>query len=434
MSEINLSAIKKVHFIGIGGIGVSAIARMMLLRGSKVWGSDNNPSRITAELEKIGSKFFLGQKAENIGEECDLVVYSPAIAEENSELAEARKRNIPCLSYPEILGLISKTHYTIAVSGTHGKTTTTGMIAKVFIDAKKDPTVVVGSFLKDFESNFIAGFSDYFIVEACEYRRSFLNIWPTIGVITNIDNDHLDYYEGEEDIQNAFHEFAEKIPAGGFLVCDATNEKIIPVIQDLKCQVIDYLKYLPKLNSNDLKVPGEHNRKNAAVVLAIADILNLKEAEVLESLASFSGTWRRFEYKGQTSNGALIYDDYAHHPTEVRATLQAAREKFPDKNIVVVFQPHLYSRTKLLMNDFGESFDEAYKIILAPIYAARERFDETVSSNMLAEKLRDNGKDVVVLPNLSAIGDYLKSKLSLNDVLITMGAGDVYKVGDDLLK
>ncbi|MDO8512511.1 MAG: Mur ligase family protein, partial [bacterium] len=354
----------------------------------------------------------------------------------NSELAQAHKLGVATMSYPEMLGLISKTHYTIAVSGTHGKTTTTGMLAKVFIDAKKDPTVIIGSFLKDFASNFVAGFSDYFIVEACEYKRSFLNIWPTIVVITNIDRDHLDYYKDLPDIQSAFREFVLKIPEGGFLICDTGDESLKPIIKDLKCRVINFTEYLKPENlphKIELQLPGEHNRRNASVALAVADVLRLNQEETFKSLASFAGTWRRFEYKGETKNGIIVYDDYAHHPTEIKATLQGFREKFPDKEITIIFQPHLYSRTKLLLNDFAEALKSANKVILAPIYAAREQFDETISSNMLAEKIKELGGNVLAFPNPSAIADYLKTNLSPNSVLITMGAGDVYKVGDLLL-
>lgn len=432
MNDIDLNAIKNIHFIGIGGIGVSAIAQMMLLRGAVVSGSDTGSSLVTDELIKHGAKVFTGgQKAEQVPSDADLVVYTVAVRDDNPELVQAKTLGIKTLTYPEVLGIISRDHYTIAVSGTHGKTTTTGMLAKVFIDAKKTPTVVIGSFLKDFESNFIAGVSDYFIVEACEYRRSFLNLWPTIGVITNIDNDHLDYYENIGEIEKAFHEFALRLPESGYLICDATNERLKDVIVGLKCQVIDYKKFYD--HELLLKVPGEHNRNNAAIVLAVVSILKLDEQVARKALTDFSGTWRRFEYKGETKEGVIVYDDYAHHPTEIKATLQGAREKFPDKKITVVFQPHLYSRTKLLLDDFAKSFDGADLVILAPIYAAREAYDETISSNMLAEKMKENGTLVVPMPNLGAISEYLKSNLPENSVLITMGAGDVYKVGEIVL-
>lgn len=431
MKNIDLVKIKKAHFVGIGGIGVSAIARMMLGEGKIVSGSDSSESLITKELEELGAKIFLGHNDKNLVDDVDLVVYTPAVTEENPELKKAMELNIPTLSYPEMLGLISKNKYTIAISGAHGKTTTTAMIGKILIDAKKDPTIIVGSLLKDQKSNFVAGKSEYFVAEACEYKKSFLNLEPKIIVITNIDNDHLDYYGNLENIKKAFAEFVAKLPEDGYLVCDPNDENLKEVIKKTKSNIINYTK----IDANfKLKIPGEHNIKNAQAAMAVAKILNIKKEEALVSLNYFSGAWRRFEYKGKTKNGVLIYDDYGHHPTEIKATLKGAREFFGDKKIWCVFQPHLYSRTKLLLKDFGKSFGDADEVVLADIYAAREPKDKSINSKMLAEEITKNGGKAVYLNSFDKIAKFLAEKAEKGDVVITMGAGDIFKVGENLLK
>lgn len=423
-------SVKSVHFIGIGGIGVSAIARMFLVEGKKVSGSDVAESEITESLTRLGAKIFFGQKAENIPDSTDLVVYTIAITKDNPEFDEAVKRKILKKSYPQILEIVSKNKYTIAVSGTHGKTTTTAMIAKILLDAKKDPTVIVGSMLKDSKSNFIAGAGKYLVVEACEYRRSFLSIHPTILVITNIDNDHLDYYKDVKAIQKAFSEFVSLIPKNGYLVTNVSDKMIRPAIKSAKCKVVDYAQF--KVDNLELKVFGSHNRMNAQAGLAVAHILEIEKKKAEASLSSFSGTWRRFEYKGKTKNGALVYDDYGHHPTEIGATISGAREAFLDKKITVVFQPHLFSRTKEHFEDFVKVLAHADSVILAPIYAAREKFDETVSSQKLAEKVLTRNKNVKHFEKFEEIVAELKSR-GKNDLILVMGAGNITEVADKLI-
>lgn len=430
MTNISLDTFKQIHFIGIGGIGVSAIAKMMLLQGKKVSGSDLSESEITHELAEAGAVISIGHRAENLPKNTDLLVYTVIIPESNPELSLAKERGIKMLSYPEVLGLISSHKKTIAVSGTHGKTTTTAMIAKVFLDAGKDPTVVVGSKLLEQKSNFVAGKGEYFIVEACEYKRSFLNINPTIAVITNIDNDHLDYYKDFKDIQSAFREFSLKVPSSGAVICDAKNERLAPVIKDLKCRAIDYMDFYDK--NIELGVSGDHNRKNAAVALAVANVVGLDIEKAKISLKDFRGTWRRFEYKGVMKNGALVYDDYAHHPTEIKATISGAREKFPDKKLTVIFQPHLYSRTKLLFDDFVSALSMADKIVVTDIYAAREPNDKSITGKILADAVKIINKNTLYISDFNEIASYLNKNSDNNDVLITMGAGDVYKIGEKL--
>ncbi len=429
MQKSFLAESKNIHFIGIGGIGISAIARMFLLEGKKVSGSDMSDSKAVKELEKFGAKIHIGHFAENIPKDTDLVIYTIAIDKNNPELKEAIKRNIKILTYPESLKEVSKNKYTIAVSGTHGKTTTTAMIAKIMIDAGLDPTVIVGSFLKGHESNFIAGKSKYFVVEACEYRRSFLNIKPTIALITNIDNDHLDYYKDIKDIQNAFGEFILEVDKNNYVVADINNKAVSPVLKGIKANIINSKDFFEK--DLKLKIPGEHNKEDASFALAIAQILGIDKSKAIKSLEEFTGTWRRFEYKGETKNGVLIYDDYGHHPTEIKATLSGAREFFGKKKIFVAFQPHLYSRTKILLNDFATAFGDADEILVAPIFAAREKFDPSITSEILVDKIKR--AKALSFNNFSEIENYLSKKLKKDDVLITIGAGDIYKVGENLL-
>lgn len=433
MNEDFLKNIRTAHFVGIGGIGVSAVARLLLSRGIKVTGSDRDHSLITEKLEALGAQIFIGHHAENIPEECDLVVYSPAVPEDNPELVRAREQGVQALSYPEALGMISRGMRTIAVAGTHGKTTTTGMIAGVLVGAHKDPTVIVGSLLKS-GTNFIAGKSNLFVVEACEYKRSFLNLSPEILVITNIDNDHLDYYGSIEGVQKAFAELVEKVPATGAIVCNPHDQLVAPVLAKAAARIVDYSlgSETPKL-----AVSGDHNIKNAKAALAVARILDVDEKEACTLLAEFEGTWRRMEHKGKMENGALVYDDYAHHPTEIRATLQGFRAKYPEGRIRVVFQPHLYSRTKLLLNDFAQSFSDADEVMVAPIYAAREANDPEISAEILAQEIADAQKvpgfRTWAMLDFATIENYLRETSTPNDIIVTMGAGDVFKIGENIL-
>jgi UDP-N-acetylmuramate--alanine ligase len=437
MSE-DFNKIKSVHFIGIGGIGLSAVARMLFLAGKKVSGSDGSKSDVTDELQKLGIKVIIGHDEKNVSKDADLVIYTTAISQTNPELEKAKSLGIKILSYPESLALISKDKFTIAISGAHGKTTTTAMIGTMLINAKLDPTIIVGSFMKIGDeknftrSNFIGGESEFLVVEACEYRRSFLNINPKIAVITNIDDDHLDYYKDIKDIQSAFREFASKVPKDGFVVCNPKAKYIKEVIKGLKCTIVDYGKI--KVDDLKLKIPGKHNLENAKAVLAVGAILGSNREKVLESLSSFPGTWRRSEYKGVTLSGALVYDDYGHHPTEIKATLEAFRGIFKKNKITVVFQPHLYSRTKILLKKFPGAFKSVDRVILAPIYAAREANDESISSDVLQKEISKKKIKAESFSSFEEIEKDLLKNLKGTEVLITMGAGDVNKIGELIIK
>lgn len=423
MAQIDFSKIKTVHFIGIGGIGTSAIARMFLLESpstplgvkKKVSGSDMAESEVTEALRGLGAVISIGESEDNIPSDCDLVIYTIAISREHPELLEAKKRGIPVLTYPEVLGVISKDKYTIAIVGTHGKTTTTAMVAKILMDAGFDPTVIVGSLLlqgPSLKTNFIAGKGEYLVVEGCEYRRSFLNLHPKILVITNIDADHLDYYKDLDDIKSAFAELSDKLPSDGVLIND-----------------FDKLR-LPE--GFTLKIPGLHNISNAKAALAVARALKISEVKALKSLSEFSGTWRRFEYRGKTAEGAIVYDDYGHHPREIEATLQGARELFPSQKIVVVFQPHLYSRTKDHLADFGACFARADAVILLPIYPAREVDPGDINSEMVVTEIKKNGQSAYSVKTFSEAAQKSSELAGARGVIITMGAGETNKVADIL--
>lgn len=443
MKNIDLEKIKKIHFIGIGGIGVSAIAKLFLSLGVKVSGSDEYSSQITKSLEKEGAKVFYKHSAENLSDDTDLVVYTVAIDRENSELVKAKKLGIKTKKYSQMLGIISDGYYTIAVSGTHGKTTTTAMIAKIAIDAGTNPTVIVGSLLKDFGSNLIIpkdslwkknnNNKNIFIVEACEYKKSFLDISPNILVITNIEEDHLDYYKNLDHIQNAFKELVGKLSKSDFVVCNPNDENIKPVIKNAKSKIIDYTKLGGETSKLRLKVEGEHNKQNAKIAFAVSKILKIKKEKAFEALSKFEGVWRRFEYKGKTKYGVKVYDDYAHHPTEIRTTLKTAREKFLNKKIITIFQPHLYSRTKFFLDDFAKSFKDTDEVIIAPIYSAREKEDKSINNKILANKINKNSKNGKAFDSFDNIKLYVKDNIKKDDIIITMGAGDVYKIGEDLI-
>lgn len=420
---------EKIHFIGIGGIGVSALARMMLEAEKEVHGSDASASDVVTMLGDLGASVSIGHHADNLEEDTELVIYSVAVPHENPELKKARERGIPTLTYAEALGEISDDKVTIAVAGTHGKTTTTAMLATITEKSEKvDPTVVVGSLLNGKKSNFISGKDEYFIVEACEYKRSFLQLHPDILIITNIDNDHLDYFSDITDIQSAFAALVRKVPESGYIVCDPSLKTVVPILEYSQANVVDYSSISGGVT---LPVPGDHNRKNAKAAIAAASCMGISETDGKEALTDFKGTWRRSEHKGNTPAGALVYDDYAHHPTEIRATLAGFREAFPQKEIIAVFQPHLFSRTKLLLDELSQSFSDAEDVLVLPIYAAREVPDQSIESIDLVEGLQGYGVSATAVDTADA-KQYLRQHTSSDTLVITMGAGDIYKLADDI--
>lgn len=421
---------RKVHFVGIGGIGMSALAQLLVERGDQVSGSDRDVSPVTDLLEKKGIHVLLGQKAENVPTDAALVVYSDAVPADNPERARAEELGIPQQSYFEVLGSVSEERRTVAVAGTHGKTTTTGMLARILRDAAVSPTAVVGSLVQDFGSNYLSGTSDIFVVEACEYKRHFLNLSPEVLVVTNLEFDHSDYFKDLTDVQDAFRTLMKKVPAHGTIVTDLENPNIQPLLEGLEPVIVDY-RSLP---AYELRLPGAFNQMNARAAAAAARVVlpGLEEKQIRDSLRDFHGTWRRFEYKGKTAAGATLYDDYAHHPTAIEETLRGLKVKEPNKRIVIAFHPHLYSRTRDLLDGFSRAFKDADEVVIAPIYAAREIDDGTVSSELLAERIRENGTEAHAYASLEEVQHVLE-KVGEDAVIMTMGAGDIYKVADALV-
>jgi UDP-N-acetylmuramate--alanine ligase len=407
---------------------MSGLAQLLHEKGDRVTGSDREESPITELLTGKGISVTIGQKAENLPDGIDLLVYSAALPTDNVERVAARERGIPELSYFEMLGKVSERYRTIAVAGTHGKTTTTGMLAAILKEAGAAPSAIVGSIVRDFGSNYLPGTSDLLVVEACEYQRHFLQISPEVLVITNLEFDHTDYYDDLEDVQDAFRALIKKVPAHGAIVADAEHPNIAPLLEGIEASVIDYMKE----PGYPLQLPGEFNGLNAKAAAAAAKVLlpQVQVVSINRALEGFKGTWRRFEHKGQV-NGADVYDDYAHHPTAIKETLRALKEKTKGR-IFIAFHPHLYSRTRDLLDGFSRAFAGADEVLIAPIYAAREIDDGTISSELLAERVRAEGVSARALP-FEEIESVIRSEAKEGDVIMTMGAGDIYKVADALI-
>lgn len=458
MYKINFKHPIHVHFIGIGGISMSGLAEVLLEEGFTVSGSDNKPSPLTEKLEAAGVSVFYGQKASNIVEGIDAVIFTAAIHEDNEEYREAARRGIPMLTRAQFLGqLMTNYEMPIAVSGTHGKTTTTSMLSHILLKAQADPTISVGGILNAIGGNIRVGHSEIFLTEACEYTNSFLEFFPKIGIILNIDEDHLDFFKDLADIRRSFRKFAELIPADGYLVINGEIENLEEIAGNLPCKVVtygmdsrmdysaanisydelgrvsfDFLKKGDFAERISLSVNGDHNVSNSLSALAAADILSIPADVSGRGLNEFGGTKRRFEYKGEV-NGIAVIDDYAHHPTEIKAALKAA-ESYPHREMWCVFQPHTYSRTKALFHDFTDALLLADHIVLADIYAARETDTLGVTSEALAEELREKGADAYYLPTFEEIEKFCLENCEKGDMLITMGAGDVVNVGEALLR
>jgi len=428
----------KIHLIGIGGIGVSALAQYYHNKGHKVSASDLVSSEITDFMKNKGVKVFIGKhKAKNITKDIDLVIYSPAVKKDNPELMKAKSYKLQTKSYPEALGELTKEYYTIAVAGAHGKSTTTAIIGQVLAEAGIDPTVIVGTKVKEFGgSNFRAGKSKLLVIEACEYDSSFLHYSPKIIVVTNVDKEHLDYFKTFANVKKAFTDFIARLPVNGFLVFN-NDDEFIPRFENPKFKTAVYslrqaeAKKIKKI----LKVPGEHNISHSLAALQVARILAIPDGIIYKALSEFEGTWRRFEERDlKIKNLKLkIISDYAHHPNEIKATLKAAREKYPKKRILCVFQPHQHQRTYYLFNDFVKVFREAPvdKVIITDIYdvAGREtkNIKRRVNSKKLVEKIK---REDVIYCATNQLEKQVKENIKSGDVLIIMGAGDIYKFAE----
>ena len=452
-----LGAVQRVHFIGIGGAGMSGIAAVLLSLKYEVTGSDLKPSEVTDRLTEMGARITFGHKAANaVG--ADVAVYSAAVPLDNPEITEAQKRQIPVIQRTEMLAELMRLKYGIAVSGTHGKTTTTSMIGLALTEGKLDPTLVIGGQVDVFKSNAKLGKSDYLVAEACEAFGEFFLLSPMISVITNIDDDHLDYYGSIEKVRDAFVLFANKVPFYGCVILGIDDKQVQAITPHIKRRMVTYglgkeaqisarkIKYEKmgstfevvrdgkKLGLAKIHVPGRFNIQNALASIAVGLELNVPFKAIAAGLARFHGAQRRFELKG-TFKGATVIDDYAHHPTAVAETLKAAKHfAGPGRKVVCVFQPHLFSRTQLLRDKFGKAFGDADEVIITAIYPSREKPIPGVTGKTLVEAIRENGKkQTAYYEDRGALLEYLKNHLTAKHVLLTMGAGDIWKLGTDLV-
>ena len=464
MYEINFDKPTHIYFIGIGGISMSGLAEILLQEGFCISGSDMHRSPLTEQLEAQGASIYYGQRASNIEEDVSVIVYTAAIHPDNPEYQEAIRRKIAMLTRAELLGQLMKNYKTsIGVSGTHGKTTTTSFLTQVLLETDIDPTISVGGIMPAIGGNIRVGGSDVFVTEACEYTNSFLSFFPTMEIVLNIEEDHLDFFKDIHDIRHSFHEYMRLLPSYGTLVINSEIQDLQSLTSDLSCQIItfgfdssisDYsardivfndtacASYtvihktpdgnLEELGTVSLSVPGLHNVSNSLSVIALARELGLSMSTIASGLHKFTGTNRRFEKKG-VLNGVTIIDDYAHHPQEITATLKTAKN-YPHREIWCVFQPHTYSRTLSLMDDFVKALSLADHIVLADIYAARETDTLGISSKTLQKKLLDFGADVHYFPSFEEIEKFLLKNCINGDLLITMGAGNIVTVGENLLQ
>lgn len=446
-----------IYFIGIGGISMSGLAEMLADRGCIVSGTDIKESPVTEHLQSLGIRINFGHKAENITDDIDLVIYTAAIHPDNPEYQAAMAKHIPLMDRAHLLGeIMAEYTNSIAVAGTHGKTTTTSMVSEILLAADTDPTITVGGILPTINSNLKIGHSPYFVAEACEYFDSFLQFKPKVGVILNVEEDHLDYFKNLENIRRSFHCFARRIPADGLLIINQEIDHVAQLTAGLDCPVETFgfsesaiwqgkniihepdgkntfdVFYKGEYFGNfHLNIPGDHNIMNALASIAATHCLGICAADCQKGLLHFTGTERRFQQKGE-KNGVLVIDDYAHHPTEIKAVLSASK-RIRHNTTWCVFQPHTYSRTKSLFDAFGEAFGDADEIILADIYAARETDDGSISAAMLAERIAKAGKSARYVGDFEAIRKYLDTHCKSGDLLLTVGAGDVFKIGEAFL-
>ncbi len=456
MYKIDFNNPNHVHFIGIGGISMSGLAEVLLKEGFTISGSDAQASDLTRQLEAQGATIYIGQRASNIEARTDLVVYTAAIHPDNPEYMQAIALNIPTLSRAELLGQMMDNYpRSITVSGTHGKTTTTSMVAHILLAAQADPTISIGGILHAIGGNIRVGSSDLFLTEACEYTNSFFHFYPKYNIILNIEEDHMDFFKDLDDIRNSFQRFANNTSQDGVLIINSEIADPEGITKDLAAKVVNYgttgqedyyatdiaynslgcasfVAHTPKDSFKvTLSVPGEHNVSNALSAIAFGCEAGFSKEDITAGLLAFGGTVRRFEVKGQLGNVTVV-DDYAHHPTEITATLTAAKN-FPHDRIICVFQPHTYTRTKAFWNEFAQALSMADIVVLADVYAARETDTLGIRSEDLAKDISKLGAECYYFPGFDEIENFLLEKCMNNDLLITMGAGDVYKIGENLL-
>lgn len=457
MYKIDFNDPKHFHFIGIGGVSMSGLAQILIKRGFNVTGSDNNKSLYTDNLVRLGANIKFPQKAENITDDIDCVVYTAAIREDNPELIAVREKNIPCLTRAQFLGqVMANFENSIAVAGTHGKTSTTSMISQVLLETKEDPTISIGGFFSAINSNIHVGNSDTFITEACEYTNSYHEFYPKYSIILNVEEDHLDFFKDINDIRKSFNKFANNTSDTGCIIINKDIPDVSEITEGTGAEVVTfgttadadcYAKnisydefgngvFIPvylgdELEEIHLGVPGEHNISNALATILFCKKFGINDSTIKTGLEKFRGADRRFEHKG-TINGINVFDDYAHHPTEIKVTLESAK-KYPHERVVCVFQPHTYTRTKALLKDIAKALSLADIVILSKIYAAREKDIYNISSMDLLKEIEKYGTEVYYFDTFSEIEEFILKKCINNDLLITMGAGDIVKVADELL-
>lgn len=452
-----LDKLRNFHFIGIGGAGMSAIAYVLIKRGYNVSGSDLNAGRVSARLASEGAMVFMGHDACQVSDaDAEAVVVSTAIKADNPEVVAAKEQNIPVLHRSDVLAAIFNQGDGVAVAGAHGKTTTSAMIACIAVEGNTDPTVIIGGEVSALNGNACNGAGRFIVAEADESDGSFLKLNPALAIVTNIEDDHLDYYGTEENIYKAFKQFLGNLVDGGKAILCVDNAKVKALAQETDKEVITYgleaADYVAKdicygvdgttyklyykdefVTEVRLIVPGRHNVLNSVGAFAAAREMGIATESVLASLAKFGGAKRRFETKGKV-NGVWVVDDYAHHPTEIEVTLKAARQTQP-KRLLCLFQPHRYTRTKLLFNEFCNCFADCDELILTDIYAASEAPIPGITSEALAEGVRKVlGKEVTYIPRLAKAEEYLEEKATAGDLILTVGAGDVFKVGEELVR
>ena len=448
----------KIHFIGIGGISMSALAEICINKGYQVSGSDMNESYLLDKLRNQGAKIFIGHSKEHISDDVDMVIYTAAVHEDNPEMIATKEKNKLTMNRAAFLGQIMREYKnSIAVSGTHGKTSTTSMLSTIFEYADLDPTILVGGNLSVIGGNVKIGNSDHFITEACEYVDSFLNFNPKISIVLNIEEDHLDYFSGIDEIKASFNKFGKLLPKNGYFIINGDDENTKDILYDVKATIVKYgtnpsndavisniefdengygmfnLSFNGKdLGRFELSVPGIHNIYNASAAILASYVSDIDLEVIRKNIKSYNGVGRRFEVKG-SYNGALVVDDYAHHPTELKATLSAAK-KLKKSTLWCIFQPHTYTRTKTLFDEFTTAFDDADELILMDIYAAREKDTGIVSSGMLGDAIRERGIKCTNVHSHDEALEYVKSKVGNDDLLLTVGAGDVVIVGEKYLE
>ena len=452
------SSIKKIHFVGIGGIGMSGIAEILLDQGFTVTGSDRAASENTDRMKELGAGVFIGHEAKNVSPDVDALVYSSAVAPDNPELQEAQRRKMPVIRRAEMLAEVMRLKYGIGIAGTHGKTTTTSMVGLILIEGGVDPTVIVGGRLRGLAgSNARLGKGQFIVVEADEFDRSFLSITPTIAVLTTLETDHLDCYRDLEDIKSAFIQFASKVPFYGFVVLCLDEPALQDIMPKLKKKIITYglngqadlqavdithrqnvtrfvvLYGGKELGDVELQIPGKHNVQNALAAIAVGLEVGIPFAKVKAGIEKFTGVFRRWELKAEVG-GVTVIDDYAHHPTEIRATLAGAKAGWR-RRVICVFQPHLYSRTRDFYDEFGRAFFNADVLVLTDVYPAREEPIQGVSGELIVNAAREFGhKNVTYVPDKKDIPAYLLKIKRPGDIIITMGAGDIWKFGEEFIK